>query len=447
MYRNIFCVLAALIILSGCSKEDKIIQQQSFATALTEVLSVPGIELNTKDLLLPATGDFESVPHDPNNPITKEKVRLGQMLLHETRLGGIPRIAQGIYTYSCASCHHSDAAFQSGLAQGIGEGGIGFGLKGEGRVPSTLFPDSVDVSPVRTPSLLNIAYQEVMLWGGQFGSGGVNSGTDYAWTGKLESNFLGYAGPESQAIGAQSFHRLKVDTAWFRSNAVYKKLFDKAFAAMPAEQRISPVTVGLAIAAYERVLLPNEAPFQRWLRGDSTAMSAEEIQGAKLFFGKAKCVNCHTGPALNSMKFSALGMNDLQNGINGAINIKPDNAESKGRGGFTLRDSDMYKFKVPQLYNLKDVRFFGHGTSFTSVEQVVRYINKAVPQNPKVPIRQLAPEFVPLQLTDDEIYRLVKFIEVSLYDPNLAHYAPVSVPSGNCIPNNDLQSKKDRGCF
>ena len=62
-------------------------------------------------------------------------------------------------------------------------------------------------------------------------------------------------------------------------------------------------------------------------------------------------------------EFYSLGMSDLVNGVGGAINISGGGSSPKGRGGFTGIDSDMYKFKVPQLYNLKDVNFFGHGCS------------------------------------------------------------------------------------
>ena len=175
-------------------------------------------------------------------------------------------------------------------------------------------------------------------------------------------------------------------------------------------------------------------------------MSSDEKLGGRLFFTKAGCVNCHSGPALNSMNFYSLGMSDLVNGVGGAINISGGGSSPKGRGGFTGIDSDMYKFKVPQLYNLKDVNFFGHGCSFTSVADVVTYLNNAIPQNANVPATRLATQFVPLALTEIEMAQLTKFIEVSLYDPNLTRYVPASVPSGNCIPNNDPQSRTDRGC-
>jgi cytochrome c peroxidase len=446
MKKVVFIISSSLLILSSCHKQDEMFSPQNIATAMNDVdIILDAVDRST--LILPLSTDFAAIPQDPKNPLTAEKVQLGQLLFHETRLAGKPKVVLGLFTYSCGTCHHAEAGFQSGLAQAIGEGGKGFGITGEGRVPVQTFLDSVDVQAIRTPTTLNMAYQEAVMWGGGLGATGVNAGTEAFWSNpKFNTNFLGFQGLETQAIAAQTAHRLKVDTTFFLGNATYKNLFDLAFASLPSDQRISQTTIGLAIAAYERTLLTNESPFQKWLKGNKKAMTADEKTGAQLFFGKAKCNTCHTGPALNSMAFYALAMPDMQNGVNGAINIKPNNSQ-KGRGDFTQNDSDMFKFKVPQLYNLKDVKFYGHGSTFTSVLDVVKYINNAVPLNTQVPGTRLPPQFKPLGLTDDEMNKIVAFIENALRDPNLIRYAPATVPSGNCIPNNDAQSKLDRGCL
>ena len=168
-------------------------------------------------------------------------------------------------------------------------------------------------------------------------------------------------------------------------------------------------------------------------------MTDAEKRGAMLFVDKAGCVDCHNGPALNSMTFYALGMNNLDGpGVYGDFD---DNAAHLGRASFTGRAEDEYKFKTPQLYNLVDSPFFGHGGNFRSVREIVEYKNAAVPQNAEVPAGQLATEFQPLGLTADEISDLVAFIEGGLYDPNLSRYVPSSIPSGNCLVVNDLQSQ------
>ncbi|MEM6723044.1 MAG: cytochrome-c peroxidase, partial [Bacteroidota bacterium] len=105
-----------------------------------------------------------------------------------------------------------------------------------------------------------------------------------------------------------------------------------------------------------------------------------------------------------------------------------------------------FKFKVPQLYNLKDSPFYGHGSTFTSVEDVVAYKNAGIAENTSVPAGQLASSFQPLNLTEYEIYQITAFVEDALYDPDLLRYTPNTLPSGLCFPNNDLDSKADLGC-
>ncbi|GAB4406358.1 MAG: hypothetical protein OHK0039_08040 [Bacteroidia bacterium] len=389
---------------------------------------------------------YYKIPQDPNNPLTPAKVALGKLLFHETGLGVNPRDPDGLLSYSCASCHHAPGGFQACRRQGVGEGGIGFGLTGEARVLRPDYEiDSIDVQPVRTPSALNIAYQANVLWNGQFGATGVNVGTETRWAygTPINDNHLGFEGTETQAIAGLNVHRLRADSALVQGPR-YKAMYDAAFPDVPVPQRYDRVRTGLAIAAYERTLLANQAPFQRWLAGESGAMNDREKRGAILFFSKANCYSCHTGPALNSMAFYALGMPDLIG--TGIIKSLASDPAHRGRGGFTGNPEDDYKFKVPQLYNLKDSPFYGHGGNFRSIREVVEYKNKGESANGRVPKSQLADEFVYLGLTDEEIDLLVEFISEGLYDPDLERYAPTTLPSGLCFPNNDDQSRRDLGC-
>lgn len=124
----------------------------------------------------------------------------------------------------------------------------------------------------------------------------------------------------------------------------------------------------------------------------------------------------------------------------------PSDKRNFGRGGFTGLPEDMYKFKVPQLYNLKNTGFYFHGASKQSLREVVEYFNNGIPENPDVPAGQIAAQFRPLGLTGQEMTDLVEFLENGLYDPNLERYAPVQTLSGNCFPNNDPLSRVETGC-
>ncbi|MBL4663543.1 MAG: cytochrome-c peroxidase, partial [Flavobacteriaceae bacterium] len=403
--------------------------------------------------ILPEETDFSNIPQDPLNPITAAKVALGKLLVHETATGGNPKvdIPSVKYTYACASCHPVASGFFSGLKQGISEGGQGFGIAGEGRVimPESEYPrDSLDVLPIKVPTILNVAYQEVMLWNGSLGGTGINVPYINAGTNAVDlpDNLLGYQGLEVQGLAGQNAHRLLIDEN-FVNTFGYRQLFDAAFPNVPQSERYSRLTGALAIASFNRTVLANQSPWQSWLKGNNEAMTEQQRDGAKVFFSNGACYECHTGPALNSMGFYAFAMGDFDPGETIILNhtaFKKD--VTRGRGAFTGKEEDEYKFKVPTLYNLKDNAFYGHGGTFNTIKEVVEYKNGGVKQNKIVPNSQLASQFGATNLSPQEITQLVDFIENALYDSNLERYAPNTVPSGNCIPNNDEQSKIDLGC-
>jgi len=149
---------------------------------------------------------------------------------------------------------------------------------------------------------------------------------------------------------------------------------------------------------------------------------------------------------LNNMEFHAIGLQDLHDCPEEVLNTMEDDPAHLGRGSFTGLSEDMYKFKVPQLYNIMDSPFLGHGSSIRSTRAMVEYKNRAIQQNPDVPASQLADEFIPLNLSEEEIVDIVAFINQALYDPNLKRYEPESLPSGNCFPFSDPMARVDLGC-
>lgn len=445
---SLLLFVIAFGVLHSCAPEEDNYINLDNPDELSRALSqqLEGLYGTTSILMLPNSQDYESIPSDPKNPLSESKVLLGKLLFHETAIGLDAVRPQGTQTYSCASCHHANAGFQSGIKQGIGEGGSGFGFFGEGRTPDNSYLSTeLDVQPIRTPTVLNTAYQEVMLWNGQFGATGLNAGTEEFWDADTpkESNTLGFQGLETQAIAGLGVHRLRCEPAMIESMPVYKELFDKAFSDTPPSERYSDLNAGKAIAAYERTVLSNQAPFQQWLKGDDNAMSQDQMEGAMLFFGKAECYQCHSGPALSSMTFHSLGMNDF---VTGDIIGVVDENTKKGRGGFTKKASDMYAFKTPTLYNLRGLSFFGHGGSFSSVKDVIVYKNDGKPENKEVPVTDISPQFYPLGLTDTEIRKLVAFVENALFDPNLERYVPEALPSGLCFPVADPLSSEQLDC-
>ena len=396
--------------------------------------------------ILPDPDDFSSIPQDPKNPITGPKRALGMYLFHETGIALKAAKPEGLGTYSCASCHNAPSGFKPGRFQGVADGAVGFGMQGEERELSDPYlPEEVDAQSIRPLSVLNSAFVSNTFWNGQFGSSGVNEGTEHLWDDleETEVNHFGFEGIESQNIEGFEVHRLHVDEEVV-DELGYRSLFDLAFPEYNSQERYTNLTASLAVSAYIRTLISDQAPFQNYLKGDANAITEEEKNGALLFFGKAGCYRCHSGPSFSSVEFHAVGVNDLHE--LGGLRTSADDRRNLGRGGFTGNQEDMFAFKVPHLYNLAGTPFYFHGSSKQSIREVVEYFNEGIPENDNVPQENISPLFTPLFLTEQEVDELTAFLEKSLEDPYLERHVPPYVFSGNCFPNNDPQSQVDLGC-
>lgn len=396
---------------------------------------------------LPDEKNLSEIPQSPVNPLTPEKVALGKLLFFEPIFANESKRQDQRFTFTCSSCHVPESGFRPGRMQGIADGGIGFGVKGESRLKYPLYHnDSIDAQGARPLAVLNTAYVENTMWNGSFGSDKHNVGTEAMW-GVFDKgtaiNKLHLGALEGQNIEGLITHRMNFTKAIIE-NAGYKEMFDAAFPEMTEAERYSRRGASFAITAYLRQVITNQAPFQKWLKGDNNAMTEQEKKGAVLFFSKAGCNTCHFERNLGSMKFEALGVDDLYE--HGGIKTGPADRRNIGRGGFTNRPEDMFKFRTPQLYNLGDSGPYFHGGSMETLEDVVKYFNKGVKQNQRVPDTQLSSFIRPLGLTDEEVADLTEFLKNGLRDPNLLRYKPERVLSGLCFPNNDPASKIDMGC-
>jgi cytochrome c peroxidase len=399
--------------------------------------------------IMPTGGDYSVLPNqDPKNPMNSFKVALGKMLFFETGIGLKPNKTVSMQGYSCSSCHIPSLGFTAGRFQGIADGAVGFGDHGEGRSKNPLYAgDEVDAQGARPLPTINLTYISNALWAGSFGSFGVNVGTESVWHNDTltEVNFKGLGGLEANNLRALIVHRQMINKD-ITDSLGYTSLFDLAFPDIPVHDRYTLQTAAAAIAAYQRTILTNKAPFQLWLKGEKSAMTDLQKKGALLFFGKAGCHNCHTSPSLNNMAFQALGVKNMYQSGHDVFRTSATDKRNLGRGGFTTRPEDMHKFKIPQLYNLRDVGFYFHGASKNSLRAVVEYFNTGIPENPEVPASQISPNFHPLGLSSDEVNALVEFLENGLYDPEMNRYRPDHTLSGHCFPDNDPQSRLDMGC-
>ncbi len=444
MNRHLGIFLFVVITAAFSCTPEVIEVEESLDTQLKNALNVVSKTGNYDYFIMPEDGDYSSIPHqEASNPITREKVELGKMLFYETGIGILPAKSIATGTYSCATCHIPTMAFTPGAKQGIADGGFGF-AENRQKWPGYR-DDEPDAQGARPLSVLNVAYVTNTFWNGQFGANAVNIGTDSRWDEEeaLHVNFTGMEGLEAQNIEGLDVHRMEINEMVLDSFG-YREMFDKAFGIFPEESRYSHRMASFALSAYLRTLFTSGAPFQKWLRGDVDAMTEQQKRGALVFLDKARCTNCHKGPSFNSMEFHAIGVKDLHE--TGAIRTSPEDKRNLGRGGFTGEEEDYYKFKVPQLYNLKDYRFFFHGSSKETIREVIEYKLKAESENPVVSNDRLSPSFNAVQLTDLEVDDLIEFLENGLYDATILRHVPEEVLSGNCFPNNDPFSIEEQGC-
>lgn len=306
------------------------------------------------------------VPVPADNPQSRAKVKLGHMLAFDTRLSKNNSI-------SCAGCHLP-------FAGGGGHTPRAFGQGGElGRW---------------APSWINAAYYTSLFWDGRAASLEEQTGA-----------LPGHMGP----ISAPGEMGGDVDAIVKKLNAIpaYKQAFKAAFGEGATRQNIAK-----AIAAYERTLIARNAPFQRYVNGDKSALSPAARRGFELFRGKAECVACHTPPLLTDNAFHNIGVPQV-----GPLK------EDKGRYAVTRNKDDIGAFKTPSLYNSASFLFFMHDGAFSTMRQVIEHYNRG--GDAKNPHQDAAIE--PLHLTDAEISDLIAFME-SLTDEGLNHIHRPALP-------------------
>lgn len=441
MNRIYICIVLVLVsaLLSSCQKEKTTALDEELLALIASASRTGKIDY----FIMPESDQYDKLPNqDPFNPITKAKVELGKMLFFDPALAQKPNKYVCYETYSCSSCHVPEKGFLPGRLQGIADGGIGFGELGSDReLAPEYHAHEIDAQGNRPLTVMNVTYMTNTLWSGLFGANDLNIGTEEYWKDLAKVNHTGFVGLEAQNIEGFELHRLGINDRVLDEHG-YRPLFDRAFGDMPKSVRYSKITASFAISAYLRTILTNRAPFQDYLKGDYNALTDQQKKGAKLFFGKAGCVNCHRSPSFSNMAFYSLGTEDMYK--IGGLNTDENDLRIRGRGMFTGKEEDMFKFKVPQLYNLKNYATFFHGSSKSSIEEVVEFKNKAVTENVNVPQEKVA--IRPLSLSDEEKAALVDFLRNALYDDNMTRYKPERVPSGFCFPNNDSKSKQDMGC-
>ena len=118
-----------------------------------------------------------------------------------------------------------------------------------------------------------------------------------------------------------------------------------------------------AIAAFEATLITPDAPFDKFLRGDANALSAEQREGLKLFIDTG-CASCHSGINVGGQMYAPFGVVQKP-----GADILPPN--DKGRFAVTKTASDEYVFRVPELRNIELTPPYFHSGQVWDLNQAV----------------------------------------------------------------------------
>jgi cytochrome c peroxidase len=369
------------------------------------------------------------IPYPPDNPPRQERIALGRLLFFDPILGGEKDVA-------CGTCHHPDFAFADRRQFGAGASGRGLGPSRV--VSSSAIPphDPIQLEPRNTPTCFNTAFNldesgtpshdGLQFWDGR--AAGLEVQATMPITSRVE--MAGDAYPGDVAL----------DSVLARLQEIpeYEALFANAFPEVAARgtSAIDSSTYSRSIAAYERELVTRNSAYDRFVNGEDEALSPLQKQGLELFFGKALCSDCHSGPMFTDFTFVVQGV--PQEGTGKDV-ISGDDT---GREEHTGNPADRYAFRTPTLRNVELTPPYMHDGVFHTLDEVVRFYNDgALPRHPQCLDSELDERLVDangqakvLGLTEDEIAALVSFME-GLTDPGTALdpmllTVPATVPSG-----------------
>ncbi len=282
------------------------------------------------------------IPAPKENPITEEKIELGKFLFFD------PRLSRN-NTVSCASCHIPYYYWTDKVPKAVGI---------EGRKGSR-----------NTPTIINSAYLHTFFWDARAQS--------------LEEQALG-------PVEAKAEMDLSPDELVRKLRRIkgYRELFKKVF---PGEG-ITKESIAKAIATFERTVVSGESPFDRWVKGEENAISAEAKEGYGIFVDDGHCKSCHNG-----FNFTNESLNNIALG-------------DDDPGAFILNKNPIWRgsFKTPTLRNVAETSPYFHDGSVHTLEEAV-YICGNGGRYKDLPGR--SPFFRDRGLSMEQVRKVVRFLE------------------------------------
>lgn len=159
----------------------------------------------------------------------------------------------------------------------------------------------------------------------------------------------------------------------------YVRAFTAAFPPRGKEQlAITEQHIRSALATYIRSLAPFNSHFDRYIHGDTTAMTRQERHGFNLFMGKAKCGTCHFVPLFNGTAPPVFAETDMEVlGVpNTADTLRARLDTDNGRFDVSGIELDRFAFKTPTLRNVAKTAPYMHNGVYNSLEQVLDFYNR-----------------------------------------------------------------------
>lgn len=270
-----------------------------------------------------AAEEFKNEPVRPipdSVAVDARKVALGEALYHDTRLSG-----DG--TISCATCHGINTA-------GVDNKQYSEGIKGQ-------------FGGVNAPTSFNACFNFVQFWDGR-----AATLADQA------------AGPPLNPVemGSASFDEI---AARLSADAAFAAKFKTVY-----PEGLNEKTITDAIAEYEKTLVTPNSPFDRYLKGDKQALTAEQVEGYALF-KEYNCVTCHAGVNMGGLSYELMGkradyFKDRE------INAKSGLTDAdNGRWAQTKVERDRYRFKTPTLRNVALTWPYYHDGSVPTLDKAI----------------------------------------------------------------------------
>ncbi len=284
-------------------------------------------------------------------------VELGKKLFFD------PRLSKSGFI-SCNSCHNLSMGGSDNLRTSIGH--------------------NWQQGPINSPTVLNSSLNLAQFWDGR------------------AANLKEQAGGPIANPGEMAFtHALAIDT--LSSIPGYVNEFKAVF----KHDKLSIEEVTTAIAAFEETLVTPNSRFDRWLDGDSKALSKNELEGYKLF-KESGCVACHNGPNLGGNSFQKMGL----------VTAYKTASTAQGRMEVTGKDADRLNFKVPTLRNVELTYPYFHDGAAQTLTVAVDLMGRL----------QLGREF-----SKDENAKIVAFLKtLTGQQPQIA--LPILPPSTDKTP-------------